>query len=87
MNNKGAKFQILVRVTGIEPAHRKASDPKSDASASSATPAFHLQLYHILLLTANQHKFIISNTSEVLLDKEQRNLCSEGVLDVRRANK
>ena len=27
-----------MRVTGIEPAHRKASDPKSDASASSATP-------------------------------------------------
>ena len=30
----------LVRVTGIEPARRKALDPKSSASASSATLAF-----------------------------------------------
>ena len=29
----------LVRVTGIEPARRKALDPKSSASASSATLA------------------------------------------------
>ena len=30
----------LVRVTGIEPARRKALDPKPSASASSATLAF-----------------------------------------------
>ena len=30
----------LVRVTGFEPASREASDPKSDASANSATPAY-----------------------------------------------
>ena len=30
---------ILVRMTGIEPAHRKIPDPKSGASASSATSA------------------------------------------------
>ncbi len=35
----------LVRVTGIEPAHLAAREPKSRASASSATPA-----YLILLL-------------------------------------
>lgn len=29
----------MVRVTGIEPARRKALDPKSSASASSATLA------------------------------------------------
>ena len=65
MNNRGARFLVLVRVTGIEPAHRKASDPKSDASASSATPAFHLQLYHIQLLTAN--------LSEVPYNKAEQN--------------
>ena len=32
--------EFLVRVTGIEPARRKALDPKSSASASSATLAF-----------------------------------------------
>ena len=58
-------FQSLVRVTGIEPAHRKASDPKSDASASSATPALCEQLYHILLLTAN--------LSEVPYNKAEQN--------------
>ena len=31
---------FLVRVTGIETARRKALDPKSSASASSATLAF-----------------------------------------------
>ena len=31
--------KFLVRVTGIEPARRKALDPKSSASASSATLA------------------------------------------------
>ena len=30
---------VVVRETGIEPARRKALDPKSSASASSATPA------------------------------------------------
>ena len=29
----------MVRVTGVEPASRKALDPKSSASANSATPA------------------------------------------------
>ena len=29
----------LVRVTGLEPAHRKIPDPKSGASANSAIPA------------------------------------------------
>ena|GEM_PF-2774597 len=29
-----------MRVTGVEPARRKALDPKSSASANSATPAF-----------------------------------------------
>ena len=47
----------LVRVTGIEPARRKALDPKSSASASSATLAFlgtinvrvilDLRVYHV----------------------------------------
>ena len=30
---------FLVRVTGLEPAHRKIPDPKSGASANSAIPA------------------------------------------------
>ena len=29
----------MVRVTGVEPAHRKTLDPKSSASANSAIPA------------------------------------------------
>ena len=29
----------MVQVTGVEPARRKALDPKSSASANSATPA------------------------------------------------
>ena len=33
--------EFLVRVTGIEPARRKALDPKSSASASSATLALY----------------------------------------------
>ena len=31
---------FLVRVTGVEPAHRKTPDPKSGASANSAIPAY-----------------------------------------------
>ena len=31
--------RLLVRATGFEPAHRKVLDPKSNASANSATPA------------------------------------------------
>ena len=31
---------LMVRVTGLEPAHRKTLDPKSSASANSATPAY-----------------------------------------------
>jgi hypothetical protein len=37
--NKEIDF-IMVRMTGIEPARRKALDPKSSASASSATSAY-----------------------------------------------
>ena len=32
----------MVRVTGVEPASRKALDPKSSASANSATPAYRM---------------------------------------------
>ena len=35
----------LVRVTGIEPAHLAAREPKSRASASSATPAYSIFAY------------------------------------------
>ena len=35
----GSDFYCLVRVTGLEPALRRESDPKSDASANSAIPA------------------------------------------------
>lgn len=31
---------VMVRVTGLEPAHRLTLEPKSSASANSATPAF-----------------------------------------------
>ena len=33
----------LVREKGLEPPRRKAPDPKSGASANSATPAFQLK--------------------------------------------
>ena len=33
------RFLGLVRETGLEPAHRETLDPKSSASANSATPA------------------------------------------------
>ena len=39
-----------MRATGLEPAHRKTPDPKSGASANSATPA-----YLILLSFAHRH--------------------------------
>ena len=61
----------LVRVTGIEPARRKALDPKSSASASSATLAYKI-LYHnkniygncpckqkAVLLSKNGLKFVV----------------------------
>lgn len=38
---------LLMRVTGVEPARRKALDPKSSASANSATPAFVLGINSI----------------------------------------
>ena len=34
------KSSAFVRMTGIEPAHLAASDPKSDVSTSSTTSAF-----------------------------------------------
>ena len=37
---------FMVRVTGLEPAHRLTLEPKSSASANSATPAY-------LVLTLN----------------------------------
>ena len=63
--------ELLVRVTGIEPARRKALDPKSSASASSATLAYKI-LYHnkniygncpckqkAVLLSKNGLKFVV----------------------------
>ena len=41
---------FLVRVTGIEPARRKALDPKSSASASSATLAHYDDTIQCVLL-------------------------------------
>ena len=38
-----------MRVTGLEPAHRKTLDPKSSASANSATPAYNLRKYFFAL--------------------------------------
>ena len=35
-----AEQTALVRATGLEPAHRLTLEPKSSASANSATPAF-----------------------------------------------
>ena len=34
----------MVQMKGVEPLHRLALDPKSSASANSATPAFYLKL-------------------------------------------
>ncbi len=33
---------VFVRMEGLEPPCREALDPKSSASASSATPAYHI---------------------------------------------
>ena len=41
-------FSLLVRVTGLEPAHLSAQEPKSCVSASFTTSAFE-QLYHYIL--------------------------------------
>ena len=40
---------LLMRVTGVEPARRKALDPKSSASANSATPAYSFGINSIVL--------------------------------------
>lgn len=45
----------MVRVTGVEPAHLAAQDPKSCASANSAIPAF--IFYNIYILS--QGAFIV----------------------------
>ena len=37
--NQSASGQLMVHLTGIEPAHLSILDPKSSASASSATGA------------------------------------------------
>ena len=34
----------MVQVKGVEPIHRKALDPKSSASANSATPAYYITI-------------------------------------------
>ena len=39
----------LVRLTGLEPARRETPDPKSDASTNSATGAFYLHIFVILM--------------------------------------
>lgn len=38
-------FEYVVREKGLEPPRRKAPDPKSGASANSATPAYQLYIY------------------------------------------
>ena len=35
----------MVQVKGVEPIHRKALDPKSSASANSATPAYYITIF------------------------------------------
>ena len=57
---------FLVRVTGLEPARRWTLEPKSSASANSATPAYILfcvllslnnDIYYILWCPKSQHFF------------------------------
>ena len=45
-------FKNMVRVTGLEPAHRVTLEPKSSASANSATPATARLLYNIYKVIA-----------------------------------
>ena len=53
-------ISILVRMTGVEPTRPKASDSKSDASASSATPATQLS-YKILKNYNSYFQFFLDN--------------------------
>ena len=46
---------FLVRATGLEPAHRKVLDPKSNASANSATPALILPYFIINFQSCQPH--------------------------------
>lgn len=39
LSRKGSDFYYSVRITGLEPARHKTPEPKSGASANSATPA------------------------------------------------
>lgn len=51
----GIRF-VLVRVTGLEPAHLSALEPKSNVSASFTTPA-HIKLpvrFHLRTVTGNK---------------------------------
>ena len=48
----------MVRVTGLEPAHLTASEPKSDVSANFTTPAY---LILLSILTADSGQFYNSN--------------------------
>ena len=47
LSEKGSDFSYLVRVTGVEPAHLAAQEPKSCVSANSTIPAYmYGLLYH-----------------------------------------
>ena len=49
-------FYFSVRLTGIEPARRKTLDPKSSASANSATSASGMQRYAIFSQTVQNRR-------------------------------
>lgn len=51
----------MVRVTGLEPAHLTAQEPKSCVSANFTTPAYHLTLYHTyLILSIIKYLFFVN---------------------------
>ena len=50
--------ELLVRVTGVEPARRAAPDPKSGASANSAIPAYQPFVGGANLIVPAQKRFV-----------------------------
>ena len=55
--------ELLVRVTGVEPARRAAPDPKSGASANSAIPAYQPFVGGRILLYLHRNALSITHFS------------------------
>ena len=78
--------EALVRLTGLEPAHREILDPKSSASTNSATGAFLTLAGAKVILFTEFSKLFSQNFSCFLNDEVDALRCSfvcQGYIDVR----